>query len=202
MNDIRVLFEDEWIKVIDKPSGVVSENLGRVAHRLDKDTSGVIILAKTDEAYEALKKQFEERKVKKTYLALVHGIMNKELGIMSEPILRNPKIGNKFVVGEGGRPAVTEWKIIKKFDKYSLLEARPMTGRTHQIRVHLKYLGHPIVADPLYGGKQYKEDLTWCPRLFLHAKSLEFTHPGTGERVTFESELPKDLAEGLTKLIH
>jgi len=196
----KIIFEDEWLRVIDKPSGVVSESLGRVAHRLDKDTSGVIVLAKTDEAYEALKKQFEERKIKKTYLALVHGVMEQVVGIMTEPIMRNPRIGNRFVVGEGGRSAITEWKIIKTFDKFCLLEVRPMTGRTHQIRVHLKHMGHPVVSDYLYGGKQYKEDVTWCPRLFLHAKSIELTHPGMGERVTFESELPNVLQSVLGKL--
>lgn len=201
MNDRKVLFEDAWIKIIDKPSGVVSESLGRVAHRLDKDTSGVIVLAKTDEAYDKLKKQFEERKVKKVYLALVHALPAGRQGIITEPIMRNPKIGNRFVVDASGRSAITEWKIIKKFDKYSLLEVRPMTGRTHQIRVHMKHLGHPVVSDHLYGGKQYKEDIKWCPRLFLHAKSLEFTHPGTGERVTFESELPKELERVLHRPI-
>lgn len=197
----EVIFEDELIKVINKSSGVVSESLGRVAHRLDKGTSGVIVLAKTDIAHDALTKQFEERKVRKLYIALVHGIMHTGSGILSEPIMRNPKIGNRFVVGSGGRSAITEWKIIKKFDKYSLLEVRPMTGRTHQIRVHLKHLGHPIVSDYLYGGKQYREDVKWCPRLFLHAKSLEFTHPGTGERVTFESELPNELEDVLKRSV-
>lgn len=202
----EIVFEDEWIRVLDKPSGVVSESLGRVAHRLDKDTSGVIILAKTDEAYDRLKKQFEERKVKKIYLALVHGSMNTEAGILSEPIIRNPKIGNKFVVGKEGRPAITEWKVMKQYSlfslQYSLLGVRPMTGRTHQIRVHLKHAGHPIVSDYLYGGKQYKEDIKWCPRLFLHARSIEFTHPGTGEKVSCESEMPKDLEKVLGKLVH
>ena len=147
----KIIFEDEYLRVIDKPAGVVSESLGWVAHRLDKDTSGVLVMAKTDDAYEALKKQFEERNVKKVYLALVHGVMKGESGIVTEPIMRNPKIGNRFVVGSGGRSAITEWKVIKKFDGYCLVEMRPMTGRTHQIRVHLKHLGHPIVSDPLYG---------------------------------------------------
>ena len=199
-NDNKVIHEDKWIRVIDKPSGVLSESLGRVAHRLDKETSGVIVLAKTDEAYEVLKKQFEERKIKKTYLALVHGVMEQVVGIMTEPIMRNPRIGNRFVVGEGGRSAITEWKIIKTFDKFCLLEVRPMTGRTHQIRVHLKHMGHPVVSDYLYGGKQYKEDVKWCPRLFLHAKSIELTHPETSERVSFESELPNVLQSVLGKL--
>ena len=173
-----------------------------MAHRLDKDTSGVIVLAKTDAAYDKLKKQFEERMIKKVYAALVHGTMMQEAGIISESIMRNPKIGNKFVVGEGGRPAITEWQVTKKYKDFSLLEVRPLTGRTHQIRVHLKYLGHPVVSDYLYGGKQYKEDIKWCPRLFLHAKHLEFTHPGTGKRVSFEAELSGDLAEVLEKLVN
>ena len=102
---MRIIFEDEQMRVIDKPAGVVSESLGRVAHRLDKDTSGVIVLAKTSGAYENLKVQFLERKVKKIYAALVHGIMKSEAGIISEPLVRNPKKGNKFLVGLGGRPA-------------------------------------------------------------------------------------------------
>lgn len=202
-NDVKILYEDEWIKVLDKQAGVISESLGRVAHRLDKDTSGVMVLAKTDGAYEALKKQFEERKVKKIYVALVHGNRNDEVGIVTEPIMRNPKIGNKFVVGEGGKSAITEWRVLKRYEDFCLLEVRPMTGRTHQIRVHLRHLGHPTVSDPIYGNrKTWKEDLKWCPRLFLHAKYLEFTHPGTGERISFVAELPKELVEVLEKLVH
>lgn len=225
-----IIFEDEAICVVNKPAGMVVNRAESVksqtvqewhwrrlepspmgtgeffekqgvVHRLDKDTSGVMVLAKTEAAYDGLKGQFMERTTKKTYLALVHGKMEPEEGITSAPVERHPKLRQKFMVGEGGRPAVTEWRVRELFnDGFSLVELRPLTGRTHQIRVHMKHLGHPIVSDPIYGGKQVRVDLTWCPRLFLHAAKIEVRHPQTGQVVEFGADLPETLAAVLRSL--
>ncbi|MEK7504605.1 MAG: RluA family pseudouridine synthase [Patescibacteria group bacterium] len=223
MNDIKVIFEDENICVIDKPYGVVVNNAqsvksetvqtwfttkynipsgeseflqkGGVVHRLDKDTSGVMVLAKNEDAYEKLKLQFLERKTKKTYWAMVHGKMSEPSGIISAPIDRHPKDTHKFAVSENfSRTAITEWKVLKEFPEHSLLELSPHTGRTHQLRVHMQHLHHPIISDPIYGfRKSLKDDLKICPRLFLHAKTLTLINPTTNQEVTFESELPEEL---------
>ena len=202
MSGIWVLYEDESLVVVDKPSGMVVDEVADqtgaiLVHRLDKDTSGVMVLAKNDLAQQGLKKQFEERKVTKKYLALVHGEMKEDQGLITTPVQRYPK--------DQLRSAITEWKVIKKCSisnlhvrqagfQYSMLELSPHTGRTHQLRKHLKPIGHPIVSDPIYGfRKKIKDDLKLCPRLFLHAKYLEFTHPVSGERVHFEADLPLEL---------
>lgn len=224
---MNIIFEDESICVIDKPYGVIVNNAesvksetiqswfttkykilsgesefaqkGGVVHRLDKDTSGVIVLAKTEEAYEKLKLQFLERTTKKTYLALVHGKMSQATGIISAPIDRHPKDRKKFYVSDNpSRTAITEWKVLQVLsaqkEVLSLLELSPHTGRTHQLRVHMQHLHHPIVSDPIYGWqKSLKDDLKFCPRLFLHAKSLEFLHPKTLETKLYISPLPDDL---------
>jgi len=245
MNDVKILFEDESICVIDKPYGVIVNNAesvksvtiqtwfsekynippgdteflqkGGIVHRLDKDTSGVMVLVKNEESYEKLKAQFLERKTVKKYTALVHGGFRDPEGVISQPIIRHPKDRHRFTTEKGGdlsRTAITHWKVIKQYSvptssrfassaQYSLLELVPHTGRTHQLRVHLQYMHHPIVSDPIYGFKKtWKEDLTWCPRLFLHAKYLEFTHPATDERVKFESELPNELEQVVASLVH
>jgi len=243
MNDIKVIYEDEWICVIDKPAGWVvnraqsvkdktiqdwfsdkilnpksenpnkSQNLntknlelstldlefwskGGVVHRLDKDTSGVMVLAKTPQAYEKLKQQFLQRQTVKKYVALVHGEFKENEGIINTPVER---IGKKFYVGKDlSRTAITEWKAIKTVGENTLVELTPHTGRTHQLRVHMRHLGHPIVSDPIYGDrKTWMNDLQICPRLFLHAKSLEISHPVTGEKMTFESRLPEELEKVL-----
>lgn len=174
---------------------------GGVVHRLDKDTSGVMVLAKTPEAYEKLKLQFLERKTVKKYIALVHGEFKEQEGIISTPLERK---GAKFFVGgDLSKTAITEWKVIKQYsifdNQYSMMELTPHTGRTHQLRVHMRHLGHPIVSDPIYGDrKTWKKDLQLCPRLFLHAKSLEIAHPVTGERMVFEAQLPEELE----KMVH
>lgn len=228
----KIVFEDDQLVVIDKPSGVVVNKAettkeltiqewftdeykigsgegeffakGGVVHRLDKDTSGVMVLAKTAEAYEKLKIQFLERKVKKRYVALVHGKFAQETGIISTPLMRHPRERQKFTIGtDVAKTAITDWKVTEKFEDFTLLELEPHTGRTHQLRVHLQSMHHPIVADPIYGFKKtWEEDLMWCKRLFLHAKYLEFEHPTSGERVNFEVELPQDLQIALKSLIH
>jgi 23S rRNA pseudouridine1911/1915/1917 synthase len=184
-----------------------------IVHRLDKETSGVLVMAKTPEAYIELLRQFRERLVRKTYLALVHGQVEQETGVVDELIGRLPWNRKRFGVLPGGRRSVTEYRVIKTFQvkgkdrsaarnlqlaTYSLLELSPRTGRTHQIRVHMKHLGHPVVGDELYAGrKTARADRKWCPRLWLHARSLEFTHPKTKKKVKFEAELPRELEEAL-----
>jgi 23S rRNA pseudouridine1911/1915/1917 synthase len=172
-----------------------------IVHRLDKDTSGVLVVAKTPEAYLNLKLQFQNRQVEKKYLALVHGRVIPPAGVINLPIERNPFNRTKFGVFPNGREAVTAYETAQAFPKFTLLMVSPKTGRTHQIRVHLKHLGHPVVSDPVYGGrKQRREDLKFCPRLFLHAASLTLKHPQSGEVMTFTASLPDELQKVLNLL--
>lgn len=178
-----------------------------IVHRIDKETSGVLLVAKTPEAFAELQRQFKGREVKKTYLALVHGRMELASGVINAPVGRLPWNRERFGVLPGGRGAVTSYKAIKllsyEADDYSLVEFYPKTGRTHQIRVHAKYLHHPLVGDSFYAGrKTARRDRQWCPRLFLHAAKISFTHPVTRERVVVESSLPSDLAGALNTLLH
>ncbi|MBU3957392.1 RluA family pseudouridine synthase [Patescibacteria group bacterium] len=226
----KVISEDRSILVLDKPAGVVvnrakttkektiqdwvenylkikgrgiGERAG-IVHRLDKETSGLLLVAKTPKAFENLQKQFKERKVEKQYLALVHGKVEPKQGAIEAPITRSPFDRKKFGVFLGGRPAKTNYKVKKNYtlnaERLTLLELAPTTGRTHQIRVHLKYLGHSVVADEKYAGrKTARKDRQWCPRQFLHASHLAFTHPQTKKRVKFTSPLPLDLKNALAK---
>lgn len=178
-----------------------------VVHRLDKETSGLLIIAKNPPSFINLQEQFSQRMVKKKYLALVHGEIKPEEGVIRAPVGRLPWNRERFGVLPGGREAETEYKVVRNLEsgisreKLTLLEVTPKTGRTHQIRVHLKYLGHPVVSDPTYAGrKMARGDRTWCPRMFLHASSLKFKHPVTHKWWEFESKLPKELAKVLEKL--
>jgi len=174
-----------------------------VVHRLDKETSGLLLIAKTPEAFTNLQKQFKERLVVKRYLTLVHGQIQPEEGEITAAIARSPFNRKKFGVFLGGRESVTNYKVISyqlsviggKKQDFSLVEVTPKTGRTHQIRVHFKYIGHPVVGDEVYGGrKAARSDRQWCGRQFLHASYLAFFNPETGEKVAFTSPLPEDLA--------
>lgn len=213
--NLPVIYEDKDCVVINKPGGVLSHSKGAfnpeatvatwlegrvknmsgeragIVHRLDRATSGVMICAKTPEAQKWLQKQFSDRKVKKTYLAIVKGAPNKAEAIIDMPIQRNPRKPQTFRVGTNGKPAVTAYKVLKSGNDHSLLELRPTTGRTHQLRVHLDKLGHPIVGDTLYGGPS-------SDRLFLHASSLEITLPSKS-RKTFEVAMPREFKEFLSK---
>jgi len=187
------------ISDFNKRSGIV--------HRLDKETSGILLVAKTKEAFENLQKQFKERVVKKTYVALAHGVITPKEGEIRVPVGRLPWNRTHFGVLAGGREAVTKYKTIQNSDfrvqneKVTLVELYPETGRTHQIRVHLKHIGHPIFSDTLYAGrKTARNDRKYLSRLFLHAREISFTHPQTGERVAFESKLPEDLEQFLNIL--
>jgi len=230
----QILYEDEFLLVLNKPAGWVvnrSETVKEetlqdwleknfqfsifnfqnyrsgIVHRLDKDTSGVLVVAKTPEVFENLQRQFKERVVKKRYLVLVHGRVTPPEGVIRAPIARSPFDRKKFGIFLGGREAETKYKKISNLksknskEEFSLLEVEPKTGRTHQIRVHLKYLGYPVVADEFYASrKTYRADKLWCPRQFLHASELSFVHPQTGERVKFSAPLPLDLKKALEYL--
>ncbi len=194
---LRKNFEYEIVKSREERSGIV--------HRLDKETSGILLIAKTPDAFKKLQANFKERVVKKEYVALVHGYVPQNDGEITATVGRLPWSKRKFGVIPGGREASTKYRIVKKFEhkgnKYTLLDLYPQTGRTHQIRIHLRFIGHPIVADKTYAGrKTWRYDLAWCPRLFLHAKKITFKHPKTLKTVTFESVLPKDLQSALSNL--
>jgi 23S rRNA pseudouridine1911/1915/1917 synthase len=223
----KVIFEDNFLLVIDKPAGIVVDrarttkektlqdwledylktkgggvgNRAGIVHRLDKETSGLLLVAKTEKAFKNLQKQFKERKVTKHYLALVHGQVKPKEGVIKVPIARSPYNRKKFGVFLGGRQSQTKYKVKKYYPDYTFLELMPKTGRTHQIRVHLKYLGHPIVGDEKYGGrKTVRQDRQWCPHQFLHASFLSFLHPQTGKKIKFISQLPNDLKNSLKRV--
>ena len=181
-----------------------------IAHRLDKETSGIILIAKTLEAFINLQSQFKERKVQKTYLALVHGKIEPEAGEINVAVGRLPWNRKRFGVLSGGRESVTRYRVISNFkfqisnsqsEDLSFVELNPKTGRTHQIRVHLQYIKHPIFADPLYAGrKTSRNDRKLLPRIFLHASKISFFHPRTNALLNFESPLPEDLADFIARL--
>lgn len=181
-------------------------NRGGIVHRLDKETSGVIIVAKNAAAFSALQAQFKERRVEKQYVALAHGEINPKTGDIDVPVGRLPWNRKRFGALAGGREAQTHYEVIKEYilDKeiLSLVRLFPKTGRTHQIRVHLKFINHPIFGDPLYGGrKTSRSDRKILPRVFLHAEKIAFYDPKTNERVEFEAKLSKELSQTLDKLM-
>jgi len=231
---LTILYEDSSIIVIDKPSGMVvhpaygnpsgtlvnallyhCKDLGGIngvlrpgiVHRLDKNTSGVMVVAKDDEAFHQLTKQFKNRTVEKVYFAIVYGKFRQNEGLIDSAIGRHPSERKKMSTRtKKGRAAITRWNKLEEFDSCTLLEIFPQTGRTHQIRVHLSSIGHPLLGDPLYGRKGrpgaihdpvLKECVKRMNRQALHAHRLEFDHPRTGERVQFFSPIPHDMKEVL-----
>jgi len=237
MSVLKIIFEDEELMVVNKPSGLtvnrsdttkgektlqdLIEDEGKIGtdssdqefldrsgivHRLDKETSGALIVAKNSESFHSLQAQFKERKVGKRYIALSHGKVMSE-GEISVPVGRLPWNRKRFGVLAGGREAKTFYKVKNYYENpktkeiLSLLEIEPKTGRTHQIRVHLKYISHPIFGDFLYSGrKTSRDDRKELERVFLHAFEISFDHPKTLERLTFESALPQELLGLLEKL--
>lgn len=197
-------FVDKNFSLKEAP-GDSSEFLSRsgVVHRLDKDTSGVLIVAKNTASFIKLQSLFKERKINKKYKALVHGKVIPERGEINAPVGRLPWNRERFGVLSEGKEAQTSYRVMTNYEyknqHYSLIEASPYTGRTHQIRVHMKYIGHSIVSDKFYAGrKTYKKDLTFCPRLFLHASFIVFKHPLKGKNLDIESMLPEDLLQVLS----
>ena len=216
---LKVVYEDKDVIVIDKPAGLLVHpaagqksgtlvnailarcpDLGEIkgsirpgiVHRLDKDTSGLMMVAKNEAAHASLSRQIKQRSIKKTYIALVLGQLTPECGAIEAPIGRHPKDRKRMAVVERGREAKTEYRVIKYLDDCTLLEVMPETGRTHQIRVHLSAIGHPVFGDHIYGKRS-----PILGRQFLHAHKLGFSLPSTGEFVEFISDLPQELQEVL-----
>lgn len=180
-------------------------NRSGVVHRIDKETSGIMLIAKNPAAFVTLQDQFKRRIVQKTYIALVHGKVVTSKGSINAPIGRLPWNRKHFGILPGGKEAQTDFTVTDvyqhKTEYFTLLKLTPLTGRTHQIRVHLKYLGNSVVSDPLYAGRKlYRADKRWCPRLFLHAAAISFTHPQTNQLLSFTSLLPPDLDTALKTL--
>lgn len=178
-----------------------------IVHRLDKETSGIMIIAKTEKSFMLLQKQFKERTVKKTYKALLHGILEPAEGEVDAPLGRLPWNRERFGVLPGGRPSYTSYKVERYYkhpkinEKYSWVEFMPRTGRTHQIRIHAKHLHHPIVSDSFYAGrKQSRKDRMWIPHLALIALAIEFENPDTGNRVSFDAPIPSTIKGALRSL--
>ena len=217
--DLEVLYEDEDMLAVNKPAGLVvhlsesgrpqptvaafasaqgikDDDVGRtgIVHRLDKDTSGILLIAKHPEAKEYLQSQFRNRKVEKTYLALVKGRLDSDEATINLPIGRSRKTPAKRSVIPGARASTTHYKVLKYYPGYSLLEIELETGRTHQIRVHMSHIGHPVVGDTLYGGAA----ISGLNRQFLHAAKLSLA-TRKGERLTIECPLPPDLQEILDR---
>ena len=221
---LDVIYEDDALLVVNKPAGMVvhpayghasgtlvnavlahcpqiadvgGPDRAGVVHRLDKDTSGLILIAKDGVTRAALQRQFKRRQVAKTYLALVEGQMQPREGVVEAPVGRDKRQRKKMAVVRSGREARTMYRAIEYFANYTLLEVRPHTGRTHQVRVHLSWLGYPIVGDAVYG--RHRQRLL-RGRHFLHAARIRFSHPATSEEVEFEAPLPPKLADVLNQL--
>lgn len=194
-----------WLRQFDYPLANDTDTRHGIVHRLDKETSGVMVVAKDKEAFDKLQAEFKAREVQKTYMALVHGKLTPEEGMIEVPVGRLPWRRDRFGVVAGGRNSLTLYKVLEYFPGnnagHTLVEFYPKTGRTHQIRIHCKYIGHAIVADEFYAGrKTARNDRKWCPRMFLHAASIKFMHPVSGQPVEFASLLPDDLSESIKKI--
>ena len=227
---LDIVFEDDALIVVNKPAGLVvhpaagiqsgtlanalafhfsqlSTSAGAVrpgiVHRIDKDTSGLLAVAKTEIAHEHLADQFRERKVFKSYLALVHGVVERDTGRIEAPLARDPRNRTRMAIVRGGRGALSLYKVRRRFERFTLLDVEIKTGRTHQIRVHLSSLKHPVVGDEVYGGgrdntvrdSKLRAEIRKLGRHFLHAAELGFRHPLSGEQLRFEASLPADLQQ-------
>jgi len=180
-------------------SGINGEIRPGIVHRIDKDTSGLLMAAKNDVAHTSLAAQLKEHSVTRRYIAVVHGVLEHDQGTVDAPIGRDPQDRKLFTVTEkGARHAVTHFAVTERFADYTVLELLLETGRTHQIRVHMKFIGHPLVGDPVYG--RSKGRTMRIPGQALHAAVLGFTHPRTGERLTFEASLPDEMHEFIEQL--
>lgn len=219
--DIPIVYEDSDIVVVNKPrdlvvhpaaghaqdtlvnallfacddlSGIGGKLRPGIVHRLDKDTTGLLVVAKNDEAHVNLSQQISVHSAGRVYWALVEGRMKEQSGTVCAPIARSPKDRKKMAIVPDGKPATTHWRVLQQFDKTTLIECRLVTGRTHQIRVHMNSLHHPVCGDPIYGIA--KSHAGVCP-LMLHAHDLHIKHPATGEEMNFTAEPPKDFLDVL-----
>ena len=219
---LDIVYEDDDVIVVNKPQGMVvhpapghpdhtlvnallyhsplSTINGTfrpgIVHRIDKDTSGLLMVAKNDLAHQSLAEQLRNKTNKREYLALVYGQIKEDEGTIDAPLGRNPQDRKKQAVVKGGRHAVTHFKVMKRYDNFTLVKCILETGRTHQIRVHMKYIGHPLVGDPLYGPRK----VIGKDGQFLHAALLGFEHPRTGKELVFEAPLPENFQKMLDKL--
>jgi len=229
---LDIAYEDEDVVVVNKPAGMVvhpaagvnsgtlanalafhfkqlSEHAGAfrpgLVHRLDRDTSGLVVVAKTAQAHENLSEQFRARTVFKSYVALVHGVLKEEKGKIEQPLARDPRNRTRMAVRGGGRAALSLWRVRRRFARFTLLDVEIKTGRTHQIRVHLAWMKHPVVGDETYGGGRDKTvpdprlraAIAALGRQFLHAERLGFRHPRTQEWLSFTAPLPRELQDFL-----
>ncbi len=226
---LDIYFEDEHMMVIDKSAGMIVHPTGKVkagtlvnavlfhcqgklsgingvnrpgiVHRLDKETSGLMMVAKTEQAYHDLAEQIKARKIVKKYITLVHGVVKDRAGYIEAPIGRDRKHGNKMAISDiASREAKTYFEIIKQYESFTLLLLRLYTGRTHQIRVHLKFIGHPVVGDKIYGVRTEKNQLITIQRQALHSHYLQFSHPVNQQVMSFTSILPEDMMKQLSVL--
>lgn len=222
---LDIVYEDDDVAVVNKPQGmVVHPSVGHtsgtlvnalmyhihdlssingvvrpgIVHRIDKDTSGLLMIAKNDRAHQALAEELKDKKSLRKYLAIVHGNISNDRGVIEAPIGRSEKDRKKQAVMAKGKPAVTHFKVLERFGNYTLVELTLETGRTHQIRVHMAYIGHPVAGDPLYGPRKTLKG----NGQFLHAQTLGFTHPTTGESLRFSVEPPAIFQETLENLRH
>lgn len=176
-------------------SGIGGVERPGIVHRLDKETTGVLLVAKTDAAHRGLTEQFAGRQLKKEYLALVSGVPSLLSGVIERAIARHPVHRHRMTVGEGGRPSRTDWEVVEAFGKVAaLVRCRIHTGRTHQIRVHMKSVGHPLLGDPTYGWKPDARLPEQPPRVMLHAERIRFLHPVTAQSMTVEAPIPPDFS--------
>ena len=219
--DINIVYEDSDLMIINKPSGLVvhpgagnhdntlvngllnyTNNLSSIdeirpgiVHRLDKDTSGLMVVAKNNNAHELLSQMFKNHEVKRTYYALVCGVVPYNKGTIDVPLKKDEKHFDKISASEDGKKAITHFKVLKRYKDYTLLSINLETGRTHQIRAHMSYMGYPIYNDPVYNNKKATEF-----GQFLHSKEIDFIHPITKEKLHYECELPKEFKEFIDNL--
>ncbi|MDG3141297.1 RluA family pseudouridine synthase [Streptococcus suis] len=220
---LEIIYQDDDLAVVNKPQGmVVHPSAGHssgtlvnalmyhikdlssingvvrpgIVHRIDKDTSGLLMIAKNDQAHQALAEELKAQKSLRQYVALVHGNLPRDRGVIEAPIGRSDKDRKKQAVTAKGKSALTRFQVLERFGDYTLVELQLETGRTHQIRVHMAYIGHPIAGDPTYGPRKTLAG----NGQFLHARTLGLTHPRTGELMTFEAELPEVFQETVAKL--
>ena len=232
---LDIVYEDSALLVVNKPAGLVvhpaagiksgtlanalvyhfqqlSQQAGAarpgIVHRLDKDTSGLLVVAKTEQAHDNLANQFRQREVLKSYVALVHGNVEQENGSIDQPVARDPRNRTRMAVVRAGRTALSLYRVRRRYDRFTLLDVELKTGRTHQIRVHLSWMKHPIVGDELYGGgrdntvqdSKLKAEIRKLRRQFLHAEQLGFSRPETGQPMRFSAKVPAELQQVLNTL--